>query len=208
MINIAAKTKIEPTLEFGLVTQENKEGYTVRTDETVFEAQRAAGCLLKPEPGDRVVLASGDQGLAWVLAVLERPDSGPVKEIRMTGPVAFRVDEGDLDLAADGRLSLAAPEFQVDAGSGQVRIEEFTWVGGLIRAQAQRLRFVADTVDSVCRRLVQKLTSSYRYVEGHEEVQSASSRMLVEGTLTLQTKNTMHTSEGHIKMDARQIHLG
>jgi hypothetical protein len=32
--------------------------------------------------------------------------------------------------------------------------------------------------------------------------------MLVEGTLTMQTQNTMHTAEGHIKIDAEQIHLG
>mgnify|MGYP000886246409 FL=1 len=32
--------------------------------------------------------------------------------------------------------------------------------------------------------------------------------MLVDGTLTMETKNTLHTAEGHVKIDAEQIHLG
>jgi hypothetical protein len=96
----------------------------------------------------------------------------------------------------------------MDAMEGEIRIRRLSFLGNIFTGRIEKIRLVADAVDSLCRRLVQKLVSSYRYIEEHEEIQSASTRILVDGTMTVQTKNTVHTTEGHIKLDAEQIHLG
>jgi hypothetical protein len=149
--------------------------------------------------------------------VLGRPD-GLQREtiLQFDGQVHLNVRGGGLRLTADETLSfasrekimLASPALEMDANKGTVRIENMSFFGKFLFSQIEKMKVVADAMDSVFRRVVQRMTSSYRYVEEHEEIQSASTRILVDGTLTMQTKNTMHIAEGHIKIDAEQIHLG
>jgi hypothetical protein len=63
-------------------------------------------------------------------------------------------------------------------------------------------------VDHIFDRLTQRLKNHTRYVEDQEEVQTGSSRYLVEDLLTVQTKNTLHQAEEIITLNGEQIHLG
>ena len=209
MQNTAAKYHHqEVTMVYGVMLDSNGPELTVSSDFGELPAQRARGCLVRPEIGDTVLLAVSPVG-AHVLQVLERPaelDGG--SDLDFEGPVRLRVRNGGLNLAAAKDISLIAPELEIDARKGRARVEDFSFFGRLFSGQVERLKVAADTLDAIFKRAVQRLTNSYRYVEEHDEVQSGSTRFLVDGTMTMQTKTTMHTAEGHIKIDAEQIHLG
>ena len=207
----------QPSLEYGTVTGENESCFSVHTDTGELDAERAVSCMISPQSGDIVLLTIDSFGNCYILAILERgEDNNAAQDIVFEGPVNFKVRNGglrvttsdDLVLASENKLSMASQEFEIHAGVGSVRIEKFSFFGKLLHSQIEKIKVVADAVDSIFRRSVQRLTSSYRYIEEHEEVQSASTRMLVDGTLTMQTKNTVHTAEEHVKIDAEQIHLG
>lgn len=218
MNNLAKKIVSEqPFLEYGVIAGVVSDELTVVVNGDAWEARSAVGCLVRPEKGDTVLVTLDDASRCYVLAVLERPGGARApKTLAFQGQVNLDVREGGLRISADERISLASPEglsltagqLEIQAREGEAKIETFTFLGKALASQIEKVRVVADAVDSVIRRAVQRLTSSYRYIEEHEEVQSASTRLLVEGTLTMQTKNTMHTAEGHIKIDAAQIHLG
>jgi len=218
MDNLAEKRQYaSAVLEYGVVASAKEKTFLVLADGGCHEAAAAFGCVVKPEKGDVVLLSMNGQEGAYILSVLERPD-GVAQEttLQFDGQVRLNVRGGGLRMTADEALSfasrekltLASPELEVDANKGTVRIEGLSFFGKFLFSQIEKMKVVADAMDSVFRRVVQRMTSSYRYVEEHEEIQSASTRMLVDGTLTMQTKNTMHIAEGHIKMDAEQIHLG
>ncbi len=213
----ALRRGLQPSLSYGFVAAELEGTFTVMTDEGAQEATQALSCLLKPEKGDHILLCSDGQGPSHILSVLHRPaeKSGPMSLI-FEGPVKIGVRKGGLEVATDSdvavtsraSLALNSRSFQLNAADGTARVEKLSLFGKLVHGQIERLHVIADAVDSIFRRSVQRLTSSFRYVEEHEEVQSASTRFLVDGTLTMQTKNTVQTAEGHIRMDAKQIHLG
>ena len=113
-----------------------------------------------------------------------------------------------MSVTADDAITLASKNSELAAQEGRVSIEKTSFFGNVVESNIARIRVIADALDSIIRRAVQRFTSSYRYVEEHEETQSASTRMIVDGTLTMHTKNTMHIAEGHVKIDAEQIHLG
>jgi hypothetical protein len=207
----------QPVLEYGLVAGSAGEGFIIVSAGGRYEASQAVSCLVRPEPGDKVLLSFTATGRGYILSVLERPGGKPAPiNITLDGPVDLDIRQGGLSiaaaenisLAAGRKLSLAALEVGIDASRGAARIGELSFFGRLFQSQVETVKHIADTLDTIVRRAVQRLTSSYRYVAEHEEIQSASTRMLVEGTLTMQTQNTMHTAEGHIKIDAEQIHLG
>jgi len=207
----------QTVLEYGWVAEAGEESFLVSTDSGVREAGCALSCLIRPEQGDQVLLSVDGKGNGYILSVLERPDgSNRRKTIRFDGQVCMDIRNGGLQLTAEESLSLASrekllfasPRFEIDAKHGEIRAERLSFVGRFFQSQIEKIKIVADTMDSLFRRAVQRMTSSYRYIEEHEEIQSASTRMLIDGTLAVQTKNTMHTAEGHIKIDAEQIHLG
>lgn len=218
MENIAKiQEDVQPVLEYGLVAGNAETGFTVIVAGDRYEAATAVSCLIYPESGDTVLLSFAATGRCYILSILERPggELAP-KTIAMDGQVNLQVRHGGLSFSAAETLSLtsgekiaiAAEDLGIDARTGTVRIEELSFFGRMFRSQVETVKHIADTVDTIVRRTVERLTSSYRYIAEHEEIQSASTRMLVEGTLTMQTQNTMHTAEGHIKIDAEQIHLG
>jgi|GEM_PF-567560 len=212
---------LAPSMEIGRVVAVDAALCLVEAGEERLRAEQAVACLVAPEPGDVVLLCrerevqEGAEPRAWVLSILSRPTSS-TRSIVFPGPAHIHVAQGDfkltaehaLQLASGDALGLATDHLDVHARAGTVQIEELSWVGRLCKAQIERVKLIAQSVDTIARRLVQRLTTSYRYVAEHEEVQSASTRFLVDGTLTLKTQQTMHTAEGHIKMDAQQIHLG
>lgn len=209
--------RVRPELEYAVVVGDTPEGFTVSVDGASYDARKSVSCLVRPEPGDVVLLAFDEVSRCHILSVLERPggDLAP-RTLAFEGPVNLQIRSGGLSVAAaehvslasEEKISLATAELVLDAHRGVARIGAFSYFGKIFQSQVEAVKHVADTLDSIVRRAVQRLTSSYRYIEEHEEIQSASTRMLVEGTLTMQTQNTMHTAEGHIKIDAEQIHLG
>lgn len=216
MNNLAEKIKgPEPALEYGLVERNTEKGCRVLVSGNIFEAEVAASCILKPEAGDLVLLSVDGAGTAYVLSILER--SGKTRnELIFDGDLSIEVRQGNFDVKSGKSISLnsasgistSSQALDITALEGTARIAGLSFIGNVLSARIEKIKLVADAVDSIFRRTVQRLTSSFRYIEEHEEVQSASTRMLVDGTLTMQTKNTMHTAEGHIKIDAEQIHLG
>ncbi len=199
---------LQPTLEYGLVAGRTGDGFAVNCDRGLFNARVAVSCLVAPEPGDVVILSLYDGG-CYILSIIERAEETRRKtELVFDGDVNLNVRDGSMSITSDETISLASKDFELTAQEGRVTLEKSSFFGNLVENNIARIRIVADSLDSIVRRAVQRFTSSYRYVEEHEEIQSASTRMIVDGTLTMHTKNTMHIAEGHVKIDAEQIHLG
>lgn len=214
-----AARKIEsPMLALGYaVVDSATDGHLfVQTPNGRVRARKAASCLLAPVTGDQVLLSEDNFGRAYILAVLERPDDLTENRLTLDGPTHLVVNDGDLTLSAEKGVTMASPahvalsaaELQVHAARADIGLEETTVAGTSLNASFERIRTVARSMDSFIRSWVQRMSSCFRYVREVDETQAASARQLVEGTLTVQTGNSVHMAEGHIKIDAEQIHLG
>lgn len=203
-----------PTLEYATVEEAHEGALALRTPHGPATARLAASCLLAPEPGDRV-LVSLDREEAFVLAVLERSGAGE-RRLVLPGPARLEVPEGRLSIAArDGvslasatEVSLAAPDLAMSAARLTAGVTETAFTGAGLEARVARIKVVARAVDSFLGRCVERMVSCLRQVREHDETQAGSARQIVEGTLTVHTANTVHLAEGHVKIDAEQIHLG
>jgi len=218
MKNVAERVEsIQPVLEYCLIVDEREGQWTVTANNARYRANVATSCLVRPEKNDIVLVSIDYEGCCYILSILERPDRDKrPTTLSLDGQVNLEVRNGGLKVSAhDGitfmtpeKLSMTSEDLEINALKGEVKIESFSFLGRIFNGQIEKIKVIADAVDSIFRRAVQRFVSSYRYIEEHEEIQSASTRMLVDGTLTMQTKNTVHTAEGHVKIDAEQIHLG
>jgi hypothetical protein len=207
----------QPCLEYGQVMAGEAGRYTVQGTYGLVQAVAATGCLVQPMAGDRVLMATDGQEDAYILTVLKRAGSQAARtRLVFDGQVDMVVNGGGFSLAADNDLSLACREkmalasgkLSVHAGSGEAVIERMSLSAKVLYGQIRRIKMVANTVENTFRRLTQRLQDAFRFVEDHEEIQTGSTRYLVEDTLTMNARNAVHMAEEIVTINAEQVHLG
>ncbi len=218
MINLALKRKgIQPRMQYGQVLDVEGGRFVVRADDFEVSAERAASCLLLPRCGDEVLLVLDDHGTGFILAVLRQQTAeGQEAELAFDHSVKVTVKHGGLSLSAEQNLNIgsdreivcAAPKMGLHADEGEATFDRLTYLGRSVTGHIKNLKTVAVNVEQIFSRLTQRLTNAFRYVREHEDVQTGSTRYLVEETLALHAKNANHVAEEIVSINGKQINLG
>lgn len=203
----ATLPELSVRLEYARVCSCADEVYGVRTGAGTVTARQAEGCLLQPQPGDTVLLSLGPQGNHYILTVIERAAKGH-NTVAFSGDVTFTATDGSINFTADHCVSVESPGLQVEAREGTVNIESCSFLGKLFNAHLENINLLGKTCNSLFKRMTQRLDVLYRHVSAHEELQSASSRRVVDGSCIIQAENTTVLSEKVSKVDGKQVQLG
>jgi hypothetical protein len=215
MGNLAIKPKLTTLFhQYGEVTQLG-ETVTVHSDSTVYQAKRAASCLLEPMLGDKVLMVTDTEGADYVLAVLERSGEGRAV-MHLPGDAEIRTDTGSLRISGrdgiriqtPGEMTLQSSTLAVQALQGDVTIQSLSLVGDAWRSCIDRVKTVGRSFDSILERCHQRVSRSYRIVEEMDQVKAGQIDYTADTSLQLHAKYALVTAEDLVKMDADQIHLG
>lgn len=205
--------KEEPRLGLGKITEKSGEEFTVSTDYGDAPARRAAGCLLEPEPGDRVLIVWTGDCEVFVLNVLMRDDMNS----------AALAVPGDLSIKAGGTMNLSAETIGMNGGEsvqvrtsnvelsalkGAARLGSLRFFGGTVSNRVGSMKTVAGALETVAERVIDRLGRRYTRVSEFEDVQSGRIRMLVKDFFTIRSRSTSIKSKDRVEMDADQILLG
>ncbi len=204
---LRARQYSQPYLEYGTIREEGDRLW-VETSSGACAALRAASCLLMPKQGDYVLTAMDEEENCFILSVLIRQATEQANEIVLDGDARLRVRQGGLTISADDEVSVISDEVSVVAKTGHAAFEGFSFLGASLAAQVGSIRTVAGKVEHVFERLTEKLVDAFRFVKDHEEVQTGSTRYLVDTNLTMHSKNAMHVAEEIVTINAEQVHLG
>ncbi len=200
--------ELQARLQYGTVLRTQDSLFAVAAQQGELACEQAVSCLVRPQPGDRVLVSQDQEEGSYILAVLSHGDNRRETDIEFRGDVNVRVREGSLCLAAEDKLECTGEHYAVYAQSGEIAVARLSVLGRVIQWQAKKVLAVAESVEQVFRSLTQRLKESQRFVEEHEDVQCGSARHLVEETLTMQAKNINHTADEVVKVDGEQVHLG
>lgn len=210
MSNVARKIEVKAVFqEFGEIVATDGALSTVRTALADVVARRAASCLLTPSVGDRVLLATEDRGDAYVLAVLEQRDPGQAT-ISVDGDLSLRSVHGKVSVAAREGIDLitaaaariASTEVQVTA------LETLTIATAAMKAELDKVKVVATTVDSFFERVSQRVKRSFRTVEEIDQVKARHLDYAASGNAHIRGENTLVTAHDLVKVNAEQVHIG
>jgi hypothetical protein len=199
----------------GEVVQHLREGWVlVEAGTTRLAARRAVSCLVEPEPGD-VVLIGGDQERTYVLAVLEREGTAPVRlvsrgdtEVVAAGGRLSVIGETAVEVLSPARIGITAPEVSVTGRLGRMMLDQVVHVGQALSSHVQRLKLVGEALETILERVMTRAKRSYRLVEEEDHLRARSLDHRAEGTLRLHGKTTIVTGSTLAKVDAGQIHIG
>ncbi len=207
---------LQPNLEYGTITSsDGGDCFSVKVSFGKITAEKAISCLLEPIVDDLVLVSLDISGSCFILSVLKRTAEEKVHHLTVPGDCVLESRSGSLDLRADRDLHLSAAaavevtgnRLSVSANSGEALINTLTLLGKGLHVRVKRITTVAKTIEQTLKRLTQRMENSDRFVEDHEEVQTGSTRYLVEDTLTTHAGNTINISEELHTMHAEQIHM-
>lgn len=217
MKNVVLMKKTAPlpvALSYGQVTGRKDDCWFVLTDDgRVMGAQKADGCLLTPEIGDRVLLAEdgGDEG--FILNVLLK--SGGRSEMVLPGQGIIRAGDGNLALTSDTitisareSASFAAPEVSFTGVTAKASFLSFSFLAQTLEAQIGKAATVIDTLDTICGRLTQRLKTSFRWIENFEETKAGRISTIVKERFAVRAKHASLLTEEEVTIDGKKIHLG
>jgi Protein of unknown function (DUF3540) len=187
---------------------------TVLYDGGIHLARIAVGCLIQPEPGDRVLIASAD-GALWVLTVLDRTSNAPVR-LGAEGDIDIVSASGEIKLLAAESVTIdagknariAAPEVELHAGIGRFVIEELTQVGRSARYFVDRIRSMGDVLESFAEHVLVKAKRGSRFIAESDQMRAGAIDHRAEGTLQLHAETSFITADTVVRVDADQIHMG
>lgn len=163
-----------------------------------WRTQRAASCLLTPEPGDRVLLANLNHQL-WLLAVLERAQPEQTAQLGCGS---------DLHLTCGGALTLSSQQFSLKAAQGECDIDSLRYRGQSVSAWISVGRFFGKQCESVWESLSQFSQRLLRKTAQCEQVRAGQLDVKTEEFTRLHSRNTLISSTSLTKVDAKQIHMG
>jgi hypothetical protein len=216
MKNVARKLEDRGVYqEIGEVLRAEGPCFIVGTALGELRATRAVSCLVEPEPADRVLCAGAQGGACWILAVLEREQGAPARLVH-DGDMRVELKEGrfsvaaqeGIDLASGKDVNVVAAGLNVNAVDGKLMLERLSFVGTFVRAEIEKVKVFAGTLDSVLDRFSQRVKRSYRFVEELDQVKAERVDYTAKTTMSLHGANTVVTAEELVKVDGSQIHLG
>ncbi len=187
----------------------------VRTATGDLAADRAVSCLVAPEVGDLVIVANAGAAGAFVTAVLRR-DTGAPPTLAVDGDLVvklasgrFRVAAQDgVDLVSAGDVSVVGRRLDVNAAEGHIVVQRLAFLGDAVRAEVDRIKVLAQSLDSVFDRWSQRVKRAYRTVEETDQLKADRIDYTAAKTMSLHAEHALLTAEELVKMDADQIHLG
>jgi hypothetical protein len=200
--------------EIGTLLQDEHGELVAATASGQYRARRAVSCLVAPQRGDLVLLATTTAGSCYVLAVLER--DGDEVALSVDGDLAidvkkgrFSVTAGDgVDVVSGKDVSVVSGSVDVNAVEGKVVLQRLSYLGRYLLTEVEKVKSFAGTFDMVLERFSQKVKRSYRTVEEIEQVRAERIDYVAKQNMNLRGKNTLMTAEQLVKVDGEQIHLG
>ncbi len=197
----------DASLSFGTVTGALDDRFLIRQGSRMLPARRAAGCLLAPELGDRVLLASDGAEEHYVLQVLARVSTEPGR-VGLEEGLVLHGGAGPLEMAgetlrltAGERLELKAPEIAVHGGL-------VAMVGETLSQAFARTRCVTGSLERIAGRVVERVRRLYRTVEETEHARVGRLRLDVEQSLRMKAGRATLEAEETLQLDGNKIQVG
>jgi hypothetical protein len=187
---------------------------TAERDGAVTAARVAFSCLVRPEPGDRVMV-SGDGETVWIVAVLERVTDAPVRLFAegniaitsVTGSISL-LAANDVNVDAGARVSVAASEIDMHAGIARFVLDELLQIGRRANLYVAKIRSVGEMVETFAEHVLTRAKRGTRFIEESDQLRAGDVDHRAEGTLQLSAKTAFVTADTVVRVDAEQIHMG
>lgn len=206
------RAESETTLEHATVKAITPAGLIIHGSFGVASARKAAGCLLEPEVGDRV-LASYTGAESYILMVLKRAHGTPAR-LDVSGELEIGADllslSGRAETRINGaeRLHLSGQKVATVGDVAEFSARRVSVAGEEGHAVFRDARLSSRKVEVVAERVAQVAQQVIRRVEEVETLSIGNLVQRVRENWLVRSKRTSVTASGDMHIDGERIHMG
>ena len=196
------------------VEHEDGERLEVRDREgrLVFEYDPESGRSTLSVPRGDLALQAPEGHIDLVAAKGVRCQSAGPIEIESTSAVSLGVagNPGGRSglLLGSGVAQLKAPRVGVRADQASMGVDALRYHGRKLHAKLDSALLVANRVETVAQRILEKAVNVYRRVEQLHQLRAGRVRTHVEGAHLVQAGTSEHRARGPVRIDGERIELG
>lgn len=205
--NKSEEAAIGTSLAVGAVKRRDAADVVVGLGTSETQARRAISCLVAPEPGDTVLVATAG-GCAFILAVLERKALQRV-ELSVSDPEAtVTLVAAELEFAASRRILQTAPDIAIEATSLRLFSRSLSLVSTLLTFLADRMHSSFSHQHTVADQIATKARQRVTVVDGSDVQQIGILSQAVESTAAITADSAILTTRKDLRLDGERISMG
>jgi len=195
--------------------ESSDECYRILAQGRHYSALRAFSCLVKPSVDDVVLFSIDARQQCHILSILERPQANDTR-LEFPGDVTIGSANGQLNMHAKHGINMVskqdisqvAESYTLAAKKALLSTDEMTAVGSTLVARIKNVRSFAERIETVATHWLQKLTNSFRHVEGVDQLKTRDAIHTVRNLYSMRSHQAVMLAKKDIRMDAERIHMG
>jgi hypothetical protein len=167
------------------------------------QATVAISCLVRPLPGDRVLLYC-DAERTYVLNVLER-EGANWGMLSLPGRGNLSIEGETIAIAARQRMSLRGDSIDLQTKLFAVLAERATWIGKLYTLIADRLRSSAQVQETTADTLTVKAVERFAIIDRMDSLQAEMQATMISGVTTETAHSKVISVTEDVRIDGKRV---
>lgn len=194
------------TFGYAKVYKASEQGVEVEVDGQILSAHVGFGCLVRPIPGDRVLLSRGPEG-AFVISVIERlvPDRAT---LALSSGGALAIEADSVSVVARKDVSVDANELNLRGQKFLLVADSVTVFGRLANWVAENLRISARTLDTVADTLSSRAIDRVAIVERADVLRAASVSQTIDNVAVTSAPAVVIAATEDLRLDGKRVTVG
>lgn len=178
----------------------------LHVDGSLSAAGIALGCLIRPMPGDSVLVLH-EEGRNTVLQVLERAVAERAT-LALPGGGSLTLEGEALALSARCGLSLAGERIDLRSRSLALMAETTSWLGKVLTGVVERFTLSARHHETSATTLLQKTIERTTIVDGTDSLRAETHIVSVAGVASETAHTKVIAAVEDLRMDGKRIAMG
>jgi len=204
----------EPGIKTAVVEKKLAGSFIVMFPDGTREARKVFSCLVDPQINDRVLCTGCDEGIWYILAIIERPERTDMA-LSFPGNTNLNVHGGSLDIQSTSRLTLASESLNCLSDVSVHKSRDFvfasdsvTATGNEVQANFKTIRIISRLINTMARQVIERFKGYVRHTESGDMVKAGQMTRNTKGLYALDSEHTIMNSKGSTKIDGDKILMG
>lgn len=215
-VNInSLKPVTEPSVSNAKVLEVNADDVKLLLNKMPIIAKVAFSCLVQPQKDDEVICTRAENGLYYLLGIIERPDT---QDINLSFPAEVKIQakNGSINMTASHSVNLMANENLNCFADKTIHKSRETVIdfdktvanGQSIQASFKSVQILSELMNTMAKTVIDKFKNYTRQTESYDQVQAGQMQRKVKGLYAMDSKYTVMVSKKDTKIDGERIHMG
>lgn len=210
---IPISSKNDSLTKTGRVISVVSEDFEIVVSDKTVKAKKAFSCIVEPMPDDTVICCKNENGIFYILGILERKNPG---HMNISFPSDTYIESKEaLNMFSKKSISMTAPNINSfsekavhKSKDATVCYDGVTAVGNEFQGSFKTVRLISNLINTMAKNVFEKFISYNRNTEGCDQIKAGQIAIKTDSSYLLDSKHTMMNSKECTKINGDKILMG